>query len=142
MKKSIISMIAFLILLFSVSSCMAFQSTKAAVIGGIRDGAAIGLMLETYITDTTKLKFGLEANTSDTPGIIYVGGKWFLTDINNRFPMFFSVGGVGYLGNNSTIGPYVSLILERLFGVVPLFFELGVDVVKTGRLQFQAGYFF
>lgn len=122
------------------SECFAF---RPAVIGGIRDGAALGLMLESGSNDNARLRLGFEANTGNTPGILFIGGKWLLTSIYSRYPMFFSGGLVGYLGNNnSDAGPYVSLIFERLFDVVPLFLEVGVDVVRSGKLQFQAGYYF
>jgi hypothetical protein len=56
--------------------------------------------------------------------------------------MSISGGLVGYLGNNATAGPYISLIFDRLLDVSPLFLEVGIDVVKSGRLQFQVGYYF
>jgi hypothetical protein len=121
------------------SECLA---SKTAVIGGVRDGVALGLMMESGLSNSATLRLGFEANTSNTPGIIFVGGKWFLRDVNNRFPMFLSGGLVGYLGNDTAAGPYISLIFERVLDVAPLFVEFGIDVVKSGRLQLQAGYYF
>jgi hypothetical protein len=146
MRKTTIFVVAFMILLLG-SSCMAFQP---AVIGGIRGGVALGIMGENNLSKNVDLRFGFEANTSNTPGIVFVGGKWFLSNISGGFPMFISGGLVGYLGdngvgnhdNNATAGPYVSVIFERLLNVTPLFLEFGIDVVRSGRLQFQAGYYF
>ncbi|MCX5751778.1 MAG: hypothetical protein NT099_08990 [Candidatus Saganbacteria bacterium] len=138
MRKSIVFAVVLLVLLF-VTECFAYTP---AVIGGVRDGLALGLMLENGPANGVKLRFGLEANTSNTPGIVFIGGKWFLSNINNRYPMFLSGGAVGYLGNHSEVGPYISLIFERFFDVTPLFLEVGIDVVKSGKLQLQAGYYF
>lgn len=137
MKKMVISAIALIMLLGS--SCLAFQP---AIIGGIRDGVALGLMLDSGISNSASLRMGFEANTSNTPGIVFVGGKWFLSNISSRFPMSLSGGLVGYLGNNAQAGPYISVIFEHFLDVTPLFLEFGIDVVKSGRLQFQAGYYF
>ncbi|MFA4967667.1 MAG: hypothetical protein WC624_05560 [Candidatus Margulisiibacteriota bacterium] len=140
MKKTTISVVAFIILILVLgSSCFASQP---AIIGGIRGGAALGMMLESGISNSSTLRLGFEANTSNTPGVFFIGGKWFLSDISNRFPMFLSGGLVGYLGNNSEVGPYISVIFERFLDVRPLFLEFGIDVVRSGKLQFQAGYYF
>ncbi|MFA5113553.1 MAG: hypothetical protein WC529_04575 [Candidatus Margulisiibacteriota bacterium] len=130
--------VALLVILFS-SECLAYQP---AVIGGIRDGLALGLMAENSLNSNTALRFGFEANTSNTPGIVFVGGKWFLSNLRGGSPMFISGGLVGYLGNNTAAGPYISLIFERLLDVAPLFLEVGIDAAKSGRLQFQVGYYF
>lgn len=137
MKIRIMSVIGLIVLLGS--SCLANQP---AVIGGIRDGLALGLMAENDLSNGATLRYGFEANTSNTPGILFVGGKWFLTSLRGGAPMYMSGGLVGYLGNNSVAGPYISLVFDQLFAVTPLFLEVGIDVVKSGRLQLQAGYYF
>jgi len=138
MKKTTMFVVAFIMLVLA-SRCFAFQT---AVIGGIRDGLALGLMMESGPSDSAKLRLGFEANTSNTPGLIFIGGKWFLKDVNNKFPMFLSGGLVGYFGNNAQAGPYISLIFERFLDVTPLFLEVGIDVVDHGNLQVQMGYYF
>ena len=138
MKNFMIIAATLFVFLFGSASFAA----RPAIIGGIRDGAALGIMLESGMSDNAKLRFGFEANTSSNPGIVFVGGKWFLRDMENRFPMFLSGGLVGYLGNHAEAGPYISLIFERFLDVTPLFFEFGIDVVKSGRLQCQVGYYF
>lgn len=138
MKRSIVFTFALLVLLFG-TECFA---SRPAIIGGIRDGAALGLMLESGSTNNSTLRLGFEASTSNTPGIVFVGGKWFLSDISNRFPMFLSAGLVGYLGNKSEAGPYISLVFEKFLDVTPLFLEFGIDVVKSGKMQLQLGCYF
>ncbi|MFH2034447.1 MAG: hypothetical protein ABIJ26_07080, partial [Candidatus Margulisiibacteriota bacterium] len=127
MRKTTVFAVALMALLLG-SSCLAFQP---AVIGGIRDGVALGLMAESGLNNNAGLRFGFEANTSNTPGIVFVGGKWFLTNISGGSPMFLGGGLVGYLGSNTAAGPYVSLIFERFLAVTPLFLECGIDVVKS-----------
>jgi hypothetical protein len=136
MGKTIISAVTLIMLLGS--SCLAFQP---AIIGGIRDGLALGLMLESGPADGATLRMGLEANTSNAPGIVFVGGKWPLSNVSGRFPMALSGGLVGYLGNNSSqAGPYISVIFDRFLDVTPLSLEFGVDIVNFGRLQCQLAY--
>ena len=136
MKKTIVSAIVLLMLLGS--SCLAFQP---AIIGGIRDGVALGLMLESGPADGATLRMGLEADTSSAPGIVFVGGKWPLRNVSGRFPMALGGGLVGYLGNNSSqAGPYISVIFDRFLDVSPLSLEFGIDIVNYGRLQCQLGY--
>lgn len=139
MKKGLIFAAALLVLLLG-SECLAF---RPAVIGGVRDGTALGLMFERASTSKTALRLGIEANTGNTPVIVFVGGKWFLTNLSGSYPMSLSGGLVGYLGNNhSDAGPYISLVFDRLLDFTPLFLEVGIDVVGSGRLQCQIGYYF
>ncbi|MFA5840522.1 MAG: hypothetical protein WC890_07770, partial [Candidatus Margulisiibacteriota bacterium] len=137
-KKTKILLVVSIILVMG-TSCLASQS---AIIGGIRNGVALGIMGEKNLSQSVDLRFGFEANTSNNPGLIFVGGKWFLTNISGRFPLFLSGGLVGYLGNNTEAGPYISLITEKFFDVQPLFLEFGIDIVNSGKLQLQIGYYF
>lgn len=138
MKKIIFIVISLLLVLLG-SECLAFQP---AVIGGIRHGVALGLALESGYSNSPSLRYGFEVNTSNTPGIVFIGGKWFLSNIDGKYPMSLSAGAVGYLGNNSQLGPYISLVFDRFMGVKPLFLEFGVDAVNSGQLQLQLGYYF
>ena len=114
-----------------------------AILGGIRNGTALGVVLEVDSFYYTNLRLGLEANTPNDPGIVFIGGKWFLSDLNSRYPTFLSSGLVGYLSNSSSeIGPFVAVIWEGFLDVPPLFLELGVDVVKSGIVELQLGYNF
>jgi hypothetical protein len=139
MKRNILIVSALAVLMLG-SSCLAYTPS---VIGGVRDGTALGIVLESGMTERSMVRLGFEADTSSTPGIFFVGGKWFVSDLNNsKYPMYISGGLVSYLGNNTEVGPFVSLIFERFMDVSPLYFEIGVDSVKSGRLQFQLGYNF
>ena len=57
MRKSIILGLALWVLLFG-SECLAY---RPAVIGGIRGGAALGLMVENGLTVNSALRMGFEA---------------------------------------------------------------------------------
>jgi hypothetical protein len=135
MKNKVV-FISLLVVILGIG-CMAYNP---AVIGGVRNGTALGLVLESGFSDTT-IRLGFEANTSNSP-IIFAGGKWYLSDIDSRFPMFLSAGLVGYLGSDNEVGPYISLVFDRFLNITPLFLEVGVDVVSSGKLQVQLGYFF
>ena len=139
MKKNIVFAAVLLVMMVG-PACMAYNP---AVIGGVRNGTALGLVFESNPSNYEPLRFGFEADTSNsTPGIVFIGGKWYLSDINSRFPMFLSAGLLGYLGNSSSAGAYISLIFQRFLDISPLFLEVGVDVVNSGGLQLQLGYYF
>jgi len=111
------------------------------VVGGIRDGLALGMMLEDGIAKNVAIRGGIEANTGKQPLILFFGGKFYLTNIGRKIPLSFGLGFVGYTGNKGTdAGLSVSFIFDRLFEINPLFFEVGVDVAGPGRLQAQVGY--
>ncbi|OGI06860.1 MAG: hypothetical protein A2Y40_00235 [Candidatus Margulisbacteria bacterium GWF2_35_9] len=131
-----IFIVGLLVVVFS-TACMAY---RPAVIGGIRNGTALGLVIEGDRSDPA-IRFGIEASTSNSP-LVFVGGKWFLSDVNSRYPMYMSAGLVGYLGSRSEVGPYISLIFDRFLNSIPLFLEIGIDVVNSSRIQVQMGYYF
>ena len=138
MKK--LNMILFIMIMVILGAISAFA--QPAIVGGIRDGVALGILLEKGTESGAKLRFEFEANTTATPVVASIGGKWFLTDVDSRFPMSFGAGAVAYLGNRSALGPYVSVIFDRFMDVTPLFLEVGVDVAEEGQLQLQMGYYF
>ena len=114
---------------------------QPAVIGGIRDGLALGMMLEDGIAKNVAIRGGIEASTGKQPLILFFGGKFYLTNIGKKIPLSFGLGFVGYTGNKGTdAGISLSFIFERLFDIKPLFFEVGVDVAGSGRLLAQVGY--
>ncbi len=111
-----------------------------SVIGGVRDGIALGMMGESEISKNASFRFGAEANSSNKPIILFLGGKFFLTNIIDNYPMSFGLGLVGYLGNKFEAGPSVSLIFDRIFDIRQLSAEFGIDIAGSGKLQLQAEY--
>jgi len=125
--------------LLLVISCSA-QAMQPIVVGGIRDGLAIGIMAKNSIARNTALRFGLEASTGKQPLIVFFGGKFYLTSMGGS-PMSLGVGAVAYSGGDKTdAGLSLSVIFDRAFNVTPLLFECGVDVANKGRLLAQFGY--
>ena len=133
------------VLLFSVLAlvilCQSVFAASMDVVGGVRDGWAVGIMGEQNMTNNLGVRYGLEANTGNQPMIMFVGGKFYVTDSQQPMPLALGFGFVGYLGsNNSTGGLSLSIIVDRVFTWQPLFIEAGVDVVEQGRFQLQLGY--
>jgi len=136
MKKVFVFM-AMLLLLFGQGAWAVYP----AVVGGIRDGLALGVMLEDSIARNVAIRGGIEANTGRQPLILFFGGKFYLTNIGRKIPMSLGLAFIGYTGNKGTDGGIsISFIFERLFDINPLFFEAGIDVAGSGRLQAQVGY--
>ena len=137
-RENVFLVVALLVLLLG-SECLAY---KPAVIGGVRDGLALGIMADQNVKPNVGIRFGAEANTGGNPLILFFGGKFHLQNISGRYPMALGLGLVGYFGNqNSQAGVSVSLIFDRPFDLDSFFFEGGIDVVGSGRLQLQAGYY-
>ncbi len=140
MKKN--SIFTVLLFVFLGAQCMAYSP---AIIGGVRaDGTTLGLVFDSGLpSNDLTIRFGLEGNLTNTSGIVFAGGKWFLHDADSaRFPMFLNIGVVGYMGNTTNVGPFVSIIMERFVNIDNLFLEFGVDTVNSVQLQAQVGYFF
>ena len=96
-------------------------------------------MGENPIAKNAALRFGVEACTGKQPLILFVEGKFYLTNFGSS-PMSLGAGLVGYAGNESRFGLGLALIFNNAFNVVPLFAEVGVDIAETGRLRAQLGY--
>ena len=127
--------------LLLVASCSAL-AMQPEIVGGIRDGLAIGIMADAPIAKNVGLRFGLEANSGKQPMMVFFGGKFYLTNAGSS-PMYLGVHGVGYTGgsNNQTdVGFGLSAIFNRAFNVNPMFMEFGIDVASTSRLVAQVGY--
>ena len=125
------------ILCLVASSCV--WAIQPEVVGGVRDGLAVGIMGEQSIAKNAALRFGVEADTGKQPLILFLEGKFFLTNFGSS-PMSLGAGLVGYSGNESKFGLSLALIFNRIFDVNPLFAEAGVDIADTGRLRAQVGY--
>ncbi len=110
------------------------------VIGGIRDGLAIGIMAENPVAKGVTFRFGAEANTGKQPIILFAGGKFYMSSFGSS-PMYLGAGAVAYNGDSKTdFGVALSLVFNRAFGVDPMFVECGIDFANTARVQAQLGY--
>ena len=117
------------------------QAAQLSVIGGIRDGLALGIMADQSVARNLGLRYGVEANTGSQPVIVFLGGKFYLTSLSHQMPLSLGLGAVGYVGNGKTSpGLALSLIIERAFNQPQLFIETGVDAADQGRFQLQLGY--
>jgi len=135
MKKLILVLLLSVVL---VSNAFAFTP---AVIGGIRDGLAGGIMGSSSIARNVALRAGIEANSGKQPLCGFLGGKFYLTRLG-RMPMSLAVSAVAYSGNDkSDFGLGIAMILDRFLDVRQMFLEAGIDAVGTGRANVQIGYY-
>lgn len=135
MKKVLLSCFL-IVLLFGCA-----QAAQLSVLGGIRDGLALGIMGEQGVAKNVALRYGVEADTGSQPVIAFLGGKFYLTNVARQLPLSLGVGIVSYVGNGkSTAGLSLSLIIERAFNLPQLFIETGIDACDQGRFQLQLGY--
>jgi len=134
-KKLSIAALLFVLLLGQSAFAM-----RSAIIGGIRDGLAIGIMGEENTPSNIGIRFGAEACTGKNPVVLFLGGKKYLTTLSANTPLSLGFGLVAYAGSNTEAGISVSAIFDRAFGVPPLFVEVGIDVAGSGKLQAQVGY--
>ena len=133
------------VLVFSLgSACLAYSP---AIIGGVRNGLGLGIIMEEGSSSTASLRFGAEATTGSNPLCLFIGGKFYLSTINATTPLSLGLGVIGDFGSNNggnggVVGVSVSAIFDHAFAVQPLFIEAGIDVINSGGLQLQAGYRF
>ena len=133
--KKIMVLLAMFILLAGAANAL-----TPAIIGGIRDGAAVGLLLEDGVGKNFGIRFGIEADSGKQPLIMNLGGKFYLTGLGKRSYLSFGVGVVAYSGDKTSAGVSISFIINRAFDVTPLFAEIGADIVDSPRLQAQMGF--
>jgi hypothetical protein len=134
MKKIIVG------LLVSVMLAGSSLALVPEIIGGVRDGLAVGVMADNPIGKNVDLRFGAELNSGKQPIILFGGAKFFMTYFGSS-PMYLALAGVAYSGGSNTdVGLGLSLVFNRAFNVAPMFVECGVDFARTGRVQAQLGY--
>lgn len=122
-------------------------AVHTAIIGGVRDGMALGMLVNEHVNDNLMYRFGVEGSTGDdlsfsgvSPLILFAGGSLHLMDLGWS-PVSLGLEIVGEYGNNTEYGPAVSLIINKLYNQDPWFFELGVDYLgKHGHVVAQVGY--
>ena len=133
--KNIIAILMTVVVLSGAAFAM-----QPSIIGGIRDGLALGMMIEGPLARNVGFRMGAEGNTGRQPLVAFAGGKFYLGNLGySSFSL--GLGAVVYAGNNHTdVGVSVSAIFNNLMRVKPLFLEIGIDVAGPGRLQAQLGY--
>jgi len=136
MKKIIAAIFSLLLL---VSSSFALQPE---IVGGVRDGLAVGIMTDHQMGRNWGMRMGIEATTGKQPLILFLGGKFYLSNISYNSLLSLGVHVVGYMGSssNNALGFGLSGIINNAFGVKPMFVEFGVDIVNTARGVVQLGY--
>jgi hypothetical protein len=128
-----------ILMLALVLSGSAF-AMQPSIIGGIRDGLALGMMIEGPLARNVGFRIGAEGNTGKQPLVAFAGGKFYLGNVGYS-SFSFGLGAVVYAGNNKTdVGIAISAIFNNLMRIKPLFLEVGIDVAGPGRLQAQLGY--
>ncbi len=132
--------IAVAVVLSSILLGQSAFAMRSAIIGGVRDGLAIGIMGEENTPSNIGIRFGAEACTGKNPVVLFLGGKKYLTTLSGNVPLSLGFGLVAYAGNKTEAGISVSAIFDRAFGVPPLFVEVGIDIAGSGKLQAQVGY--
>ena len=117
------------------------QAAQLSVLGGVRDGLAVGVIADQGIAHNLGLRYGVEADTGSQPIVAFLGGKFYLTNVGRSMPLSLGLGAVAYVGNGKTnAGLSLSVIIERAFNLPQLFIETGVDACDQGRFQLQLGY--
>jgi hypothetical protein len=112
------------------------------IIGGVRDGLAVGVMIDHQLGKNYGMRIGIEGNTGHQPLILFLGGKFYLGNLAYNTPFSLGLAGVGYMGSGSSnaLGFGISGIINNAFGIKPMFVEFGVDVVGSARGLLQVGY--
>ena len=120
-----------------------------AIIGGLRDGLALGMLVEQHlIGEKLTARYGLEGSTGDdftfsgdNPFQLSGGLKFQLGKIGRGLPFWGTAGLILYSGNNPLTGFSLSFIIEEMFNTKPLFVEMGADLMPNyAHIQAQIGY--
>jgi len=133
----------FLIAFFGMVVLMGTSfALQPKIVGGVRDGLAAGIMVDHQLGKNYGMRMGIEATTGRQPLILFLGGKFYLSNLAYNTPFSLGLHVVSYMGSssNNSIGFGISGIINNAFGVKPMFVELGVDVVSTARGVVQLGY--
>lgn len=133
MKKIIVALVIAILLAVGASAAV------VEVLGGVRDGLAAGIQLESAVARNLTLRGGIEFNTGKQPIIAFLGAKFPLTYIG-RMPFALGLGLVGYFGDKSDVGASLTFVFNKFLDINPLFLEVGVDAAGKGRLVAQLGY--
>ena len=139
--------------LFIVSCLLLAVSSMAwawhtAMLGGYRDGYAMGVRTENRFTDRWEGRFGIEGSTGqdlyltgDNPFILFGTMNYYLGDLRHSKVSLCS-GLVAYTGDSSMTGISLSLLFDHaLPNTDSIFVELGSDIMNgKPYLNAQVGY--
>lgn len=126
------------VLLIILLSSQAF-AMHTAVFGGVRNGAAIGIIWEPPLFNEIHYRLGVEGTTGPQPFIMFLGLRDYLLTAGS-VPISLRLSLLGYLGNTSYLGPSFSFIFDNLAGNNQLFFETGADFAGSPQIMAQIGY--
>ncbi len=133
--------------LMLILSAQAAWAAHTAMIGGARDGLGLGMETRRAFGPLTG-RFGIQATTGedltvtgDNPFLFQAGV--ILPQLGSQ-PLSLSLGFIGYFGNRSEQGAYISLLLDRLYRASDaLYAETGFDWFGDhGHVFLQFGYRF
>lgn len=126
--------------------CSSAWATHTALVGGLRDGMALGIRAEKDFDQYLSFRYGFAATTGtdlslggDNPFLFYGGFDRYLFAVN-QYPISFGLGAVAYTGLSSQVGPYFNVIVDNLGADKKMFLSVGVDFIDRGYLQLQVGY--
>jgi hypothetical protein len=118
-----------------------------SIIGGFRDGMALGMRVDYHLNDRFILHSGLEASTGedftadgDNPLVLFAGGRTPIGKFGWS-PVFWGLEGVGNFGVNTELGFSTYLVWENLYQQEPLYLQAGLDnFSRHSHVIVQLGY--
>jgi hypothetical protein len=146
MKKP--ALLITLILLLSQSA----WGFHTAMIGGVRDGLALGLQVSNHLLgDNLMGRFILAGSTGTDSALTGENPLQLALGLKTRLyrDLWGTIGGIYYSGSSpyasgvSMAGLSLSFMYEDAFDIDPLFFEAGADLMSDhSHVVFMAGYRF
>lgn len=136
MKKFVVMLLC-VFLLSSVA-----LAVDIAVMSGLRNGLTLGILVDQETGNAIGARYGIELSNGSKPVIAFLGGKAFLTEVQDIYPLHVGGGVIGYFGDGeSRIGVSVGVILDEVFGIDLLSIETGIDALANdSKIQVQAIY--
>lgn len=124
-------------------------AVHTSMLVGLRNGLAMGLMVEEHFDDSFMYRLGWEATSGEDMSfanvnpMLFIGAlKWRLKNISDTREIWFSAGAVGYTGDSPAVGGTVSLVFEKLLPDEHVYLELGADILSQSHAIVQMGYRF
>jgi len=146
MKK--FALAAVIVLIFTQSA----WAWHTAIIGGVRDGLALGLQVTDHLLgDNLMGRFILAGSTGTDSALTGENPLQLALGLKARLykDIWATAGGIYYSGSSpyasgvSELGLSLSFLYEDAFDIDPLFFEAGADLMPDhSHIVFMAGYRF